>query len=224
MILPKRDMKWPMTLTAARRFQEICRKRVKTSSLAREPEYVGGVDAAYSGNRVYAAACLYQLPELKIVETSYAVMKTSFPYVSGYLFLREGPAIIAAIQQLSRQPGLVLVDGQGIAHPRGIGSAANLGVLLDIPTIGCAKSKLVGAFEEPAMLRGSWSPLSYGGRVVGAVLRTKDHVKPLFISAGHKINLEDSIRLTLACVSRYRKPDPLRCADMLSRKLKQVSP
>ena len=116
---------------------------------------------------------------------------------------------------------LILVDGQGIAHPRGLGIASFIGVILDVPTIGCAKSRLVGEYTEPGSRKGSWSPLWYERRTVGAVVRTRDHTRPLFISPGHKIDLASVIQITLASIGRYRIPEPLRCADLLSKKIKR---
>ncbi len=213
-------MKWPRNILEASRLQDIHRRRLCVTSLAAEPEYVAGVDAAFLENRVFAAACLYRLPELLIVEQSSSVMRATFPYIPGYLFFREGPAIMEAVQRLSRRPDVLIVDGQGIAHPRGIGSASHIGVLLDIPSIGCAKKKLVGEFEVPGEKKGNWSSLMYSGRIIGAVLRTKDRIRPLFISPGHHVDLKDAIQITLACTGRYRIPEPLRCADFLSRKLR----
>jgi len=212
-------MNWPGNIIDARRLQELHRTQVAVRPLKNEPRYVGGVDAAFSEERVYAAACLYRLPELVLVEQVTAMTKATFPYVPGYLFFREGPAIIAALRKFSTKPDVILVDGQGIAHPRGIGSASHLGVLLDIPTIGCAKTRLVGTSKEPGPVKGSWSPLRYEGSVVGALLRTRDEVKPLFVSPGHKADLDSAIRITLASCGKYRIPEPLRCADMLSRKM-----
>ena len=219
-------MKWPKTISIehARELQKDLQKRVRIIPLKREPRYVGGVDAAFSENLVYAAACVYRYPELRLVEKACAVEKLKFPYVPGFLSFREGPAIIAAIKKLSTEPDVILVDGQGIAHPRGLGIASHLGVLLGIPTIGCAKTRLVGEFEGPGVRKGSWSVLTYEGRTVGAVLRTKDSVRPLFVSPGHKIDIDGSIRITLNCSSKYRIPEPIRCVDMLSRKLKSGAP
>ena len=183
-----------------------------------------GVDAAFSEDLVYAAACLYRYPELTLQEQASAAGKLRFPYVPGFLSFREGTAIIAAIRKLTVKPDVILVDGQGIAHPRGIGIASHLGVLLNIPAIGCAKTRLVGEFEEPGRRKGSWSELVYECRIVGAVLRTKDSVRPLFVSPGHKIDLDSAVRITLNCIGKYRIPEPLRCADMLSKKLKSGTP
>lgn len=215
-------MKWPKTISIeqARELQEGLRKRVQVVPLKREPRYAAGVDAAFSEDLAYAAACLYRYPELTPLEQASAVEKLRFPYVPGFLSFREGPAVIAAIRKLTVKPDVILVDGQGIAHPRGIGIASHLGVLLGISTIGCAKTRLVGEFEGPGREKGSWSRLMYESRTVGAVVRTKDGIKPLFVSPGHKIDLDNAIRITLNCSGRYRIPEPLRCADMLSKKMR----
>lgn len=215
-------MTWPDTISDALRLQEQHRKLVKIAPLKKEPEFVAGVDAAFDEDCVCAAACLYRYRELTLVERETAVRTVSFPYVPGYLFFREGPAIIAALKKLSRPPEVILVDGHGIAHPRGIGSASHLGVLLGIPTIGCAKTRLVGTFKEPGSAKENWSPLKYEGSVVGAVLRTRDDVRPLYVSPGHEVDVDGAIHITLACCGKYRIPEPLRCADMLSRKMRSL--
>jgi len=215
-------MKWPATVSTqeARELQDLLRTKVRIVPLKKEPLCVAGVDAAFSEDAVFAAACLYRYPELSLAEQKSVVRKLSFPYVPGYLSFREGPAVIAAIEQLSRRPDLLLVDGQGIAHPRGIGLASHIGVLTGIPSIGCAKSRLIGEHEEPGRKKGSWSPLRVDEEIVGAVLRTQDDTRPLFISPGHLTDLDTAVRLTLGCIGKYRIPEPLRCADAFSKKLK----
>jgi deoxyribonuclease V len=136
------------------------------------------------------------------------------------LSFREAPILAAALARLRHTPDVVLVDGQGIAHPRGLGLASHLGVLLDIPTIGVAKSRLVGEGLEPEAKAGATSPLYWEGNVVGLIVRTRDKVKPLYISPGHRLTLEECREITLGCVTRYRLPLPLRRADMLSRRLR----
>jgi deoxyribonuclease V len=173
---------WPTTIEEAQCFQERDRRLVRMAPLERRPELVAGVDAAFSEDRVFAAACLYHYPDMMQLETATAVERPPFPSVPGYLLFVEGPAIISALNRLKLKPDLLLIDGQGIAHPRGIGSASHLGVLLDIPTIGCAKSRLFGKYREPGTDKGNWSELSAGGNTVGAVLRTRDSVRPLFVS------------------------------------------
>ena len=214
------NIKWPDTIAEARELQERHRSRVRIVPLKKDPEFVAGADAAFSDDRVFAAACLYSYPDLTLIERSSATEASIYPYVPGYLFFREGKAIIAALNKLRTKPDIILVDGQGIAHPRGIGSASHLGVLLGKPTIGCAKTRLVGEYREPGKRKESWSELIYEGRKMGAVLRTRDNVRPLFVSPGHGIDLEGAIRVTLRCVGRYRIPEPLRCADRLSRIMK----
>ncbi len=216
------DIIWPESTEEARKLQELHRDRVRIESLKREPVFIAGVDAAFSEDQVFAAACLYRYPEMTLVEQSSAIERSKFPYVPGYLLFLEGPAIINAVQALRIKPDLVLVDGQGLAHPRRIGSASHLGVLLDLPSIGCAKTRLIGEFSEPGRRKGNWSELRREGETVGAVLRTRDRVRPLFISPGHKIDLKDAIRITIGCAGKYRIPKPLRCADMLSRRMKAL--
>ena len=211
---------WPKTIDYAREMQERDKKLVLIEPLHKEPEYVAGVDAAFSEDRVYAAACLYCYPQLTLLEQAATDKHLVFPYVPGYLLFREGPAIIAALKKLKRKPDVILIDGQGIAHPRGIGSASHLGVLLDIPTIGCAKTRLVGKYRDPGERKGNWTELQFDGRIVGAVLRTRDRVRPLFLSPGHRIDLQSAIRIALGCVERYRMPEPLRGADMLSKRIR----
>lgn len=217
-------MKWPkhLTIPEARELQNQLRLKVRITHLKREPLYVAGVDAAFSDDAVFAAACLYLLPALAPLEKKTAVQKLSFPYVPGFLSFREGPAIIAALAKLTKKPDLVLVDGQGIAHPRGLGIASHIGVLLGIPTVGCAKSRLIGEYSEPGNRKGSQSPLLFEGKIVGAVLRTRDNTRPLYISPGHRIDLAAAIHFTLACTGRYRIPEPIRCADILSKKIKNL--
>jgi len=216
-------MKWPGTIADAGKMQERLREKVAIVPYQGEPATVAGVDAAFSRTHVCAAACLYTYPDLRCIEQATAVRKLRFPYVPGYLTFREGPAIIAALGTLNRRPDVILVDGQGIAHPRGIGIASHLGVLLDIPAIGCAKTRLIGDHREPGTKKGAWSELRLAGITVGAVLRTRDGVNPLFVSPGHRMDLESGIRIVLACIGRYRIPEPLRCADMLSKMTRQWS-
>jgi deoxyribonuclease V len=216
-------MKWPGNIADAKRIQECLREKVVIAPYPGEPAIVAGVDAAFSGTHVYAVACLYSCPELRCLEQVIAVRKLRFPYVPGYLSFREGPAIMEALGKLKLRPDVILVDGQGIAHPRGIGIASHLGVLLHLPTIGCAKTRLIGDHREPGRKRGAWSELRYEGKIVGAVLRTRDDVRPLFISAGHRMDLESAIRIVPCCLGRYRIPEPLRCADVLSKGMRRLA-
>jgi deoxyribonuclease V len=166
---------------------------------------------------VVVAASLFSYPGLEHLEDTVAKERMLFPYIPGYLSFREGPAVIKALRKLKTQPDVVLFDGQGIAHPRHMGIASHVGVVLNIPAVGCAKSRLVGEYDEPGPCRGDWSPLYYQGREVGAVLRTRDQVRPLFISPGHRVDLMTCINIVLHAVSSYRLPEPIRRADHLSR-------
>lgn len=214
-------MRWPTDITEARKIQEAFRDKVKITPFKGPPEHIAGVDAAFLGDKIISVACLYNYPNLTPIEERCVAAEVSFPYIPGYLSFREGPSIIQALSSLNIRPDLILFDGQGIAHPKGLGIAAHIGVLLDLPSIGCAKSRLVGEYEEPGNKKGSWSPLDYKGKVVGAVLRTRDNTRPLFVSPGHKIDLKGSIEIVLRCISKYRIPEPLRRADSLSKKLKK---
>jgi len=214
---------WPNNFEEARRIQESLAARIELVPFKAKLKLIAGVDAAFSETRVSAAACLFSYPDLELVEETIAAAEIRFPYVPGFLSFREGPAFIKAVRRLKTKPDLILVDGQGIAHPRGIGIASHLGVLLDMPTIGCAKSRLIGEFPEPGPKKGNWSPLLHQGQIIGAVLRTRTGIRPLFISPGHKINLENSIEIALACARHYRIPEPLRRADFLSKKISKTA-
>ena len=215
---------WPGSIAEARALQERLRARVVREGGPLRPRRIAGIDVHFSADRgdgqpglTWAAIALVEAASLELVESVLAVRPTSFPYVPGYLSFREIPAVLAALSVLQHPPDLLMVDGQGIAHPRRIGIAAHLGVLVDLPTIGVAKSRLVGRHETPAEARGSWTPLLDKGETIGAVLRTKDGVQPLYVSIGHKLGLEQAIDLTLAAATRYRLPEPTRLADRISR-------
>ena len=166
-----------------------------------------------------AAVVLLSYPDMEILERHVYEEPVRMPYIPGLLSFREVPCILGAFAHLHQQPDLVMVDGQGIAHPRYFGIASHLGLWLDLPTIGCAKSILRGHYSEKALSEeaGSWVPLMYKGERIGAAVRTRSHVKPMIISLGHRISLETSIRYVLACCRGYRLPEPTRQADKLSK-------
>ena len=178
---------------------------------------VAGVDTHFRQDLAIAAVVVIRLSDLATVDHAIAVRKISFPYISGLLTFREGPAILAALEHLTAAPDLLIFDGQGIAHPRRCGLASHMGFLLDMPSIGCAKTRLTGRYEEPHIPKGSYSYLKDGDETIGAVVRTRSKVKPLFVSIGHRINMEDSIRIVLRCCHRYRLPETTRRADKLAR-------
>ncbi len=221
-----KNCEWKGRLTAARarELQRAMRDRVRVVPLGKKKakiRFVAGADAAFPDGKVLAVACLFTYPELELVDTQTALMESSFPYVPGLLSFREGPAVISAVRKLRERPDVLILDGQGIAHPQMIGIASHVGVLLDMPTIGCAKSRLVGEYREPGWKRGSSSPLVFEGRRVGTVLRSKDGVRPLFVSPGHLVDFRDAEELVLSCSKGYRLPEPTRAADIETKRLKK---
>lgn len=177
---------------------------------------VAGVDAAY-GAVGRAAVVVLTYPGLEVIEQAVAERESVFPYVPGLLSFREIPAVLEALAKLTTTPDVLVCDGQGYAHPRRLGLASHLGVYLDRPTVGCAKSRLVGTYVEPGEHVGDRSPLVHRGETVGAVVRTKPRTNPLFISPGNKVDIETSVALVLACLRGYRLPEPTRLADKLSK-------
>lgn len=212
--------RWDVTPSEARQIQEQVRAHVsrKNARELRNIKYVAGVDCALRNSHAIAAVPVLRFDTLELVDLAVVEKPLTFPYVPGLLTFRECPAILAAMDQLKVQPDLVMVDGQGIAHPRRIGIAAHLGVLLDKPTIGCAKSRLIGTHDEPYHKAGCYTDLWDKDDLIGAVLRTRDNVNPLFISIGHKINLPTAIDLVLECCRGYRLPEPTRLAHQTAGK------
>jgi len=179
---------------------------------------VAGVDVGFEGNgaTTRAAVTVLAFPSLQLETSAIARLPTRFPYVPGLLSFREIPAVLAAMERLNVRPDLLLCDGQGIAHPRRFGIASHLGLLLDIPAIGVAKTRLIGRHDEVPDERGAWVPLKAGSETIGAVLRTRRGVKPLYVSPGHRIGLESSIAWVMACLTRYRLPETTRWAHRLA--------
>jgi len=216
----KRLHSWDLSYKGAVALQKEFAGKVRFTPLERQPKLIAGLDCAFSrdSQKIIAAAVLLKIPEFEIIETVTAVRKLVFPYIPGLLSFREAPACIAAVEKLKKEPDVFLVDGQGVAHPRRLGLAAHLGLFFDGVTIGCAKSRLTGYFEEPAFEKGSYSLLEDKNETIGAVLRTRTKVKPVFVSVGNKCTLEDAIRIVLACTTRYRLPEPTRLAHQLVSK------
>lgn len=173
---------------------------------------VAGVDVSVKDNVSQAAVVVLRFPELDVIETVLAKRPTPFPYIPGLLSFREGPVLEEAFQKLQHEPDVFIFDGMGIMHPRRIGIASHMGVWLQKPTIGCGKTYFLGQYDEPARERGAWSVLTDKGDVIGGVLRTRDDVKPVYISQGHLADLETSLDLVMRCTPKYRLPEPIRQA------------
>ena len=213
---------WNLSYSQAIALQKSLSVKVRQIELNLRPKTIAGIDCALSKDKKQIIACvvLLKLPEFELIETENAVQKLTFPYLPGLLSFREAPACIAAVEKLKNEPDAFIIDGQGIAHPRRLGLAAHLGLFFDKPTIGCAKSRLIGSFEEPAIEKGSFSQLKDGRETIGAVVRTRTNVKPVFVSVGNKCLLKDAIKITLDCTTKYRVPEPTRLAHQLVSKLK----
>lgn len=189
--------------------------RVRVTPLRGAPRLVAGLDAAFTRERCIAAAVLWDLRARRVVEQRVAVRPLHFPYVPGLLSFREAPALLAALRKLRGEPEVLLCDGHGLAHPRRFGIACHIGVLTGLPTVGCAKSRLVGEHAVPAQRRGARAPLEDRGEVIGAVLRTRPGTRPLFVSVGHRVDLPSALRLVLACAREHRLAEPVHLADRL---------
>ncbi len=177
---------------------------------------VAGVDASYR-EIGRAAIAVFSFPDLALLEEVTATKEAPFPYIPGLLAFREGPVALAAYERLTIQPDLLIFDAHGYAHPRRMGLASHLGVYLDRPSIGCAKSRLVGKYEEPGPEPGAWSPLMSRGEEIGRVVRTKARTRPIFVSVGYRITLSLAVEVVLRCVRGYRLPEPTRIADKLTK-------
>ena len=228
---------WNMSYSKAVQLQKRLASKVRFVPLKKQPKLIAGIDCAFSkdGKKIIAAVVVLKPPDFNPVETAYALRKVTFPYIPGLLSFREAPVCIAAVEKLKIRPDIFIIDGQGIAHPRRLGLAAHLGPFFDKPTIGCAKSRLTGFFEGPPPEKGAYSFLrdteraksgaSDGRRatrdeIIGAVVRTRTNVKPLFVSVGNRCLLKDAIKITLRCTTKYHLPEPTRLAHQLLGKLR----
>ena len=210
---------WPRTPREAREVQEALKHRVVTEDRFGPVRIIVGLDAHYAPQQglVWGAAAALSYPDLQLLESALACAPLVFPYVPGYLSFREAPALLAALESLSLRPDLLLIDGQGQAHPQRFGLACHVGVLAELPTIGVAKSRLIGSYEEPDSARGSSTSLTSQGEVLGAAVRTRNNTRPLFVSVGHWIGLASAVQWVLRCAGLYRLPEPIRASDRLSR-------
>jgi deoxyribonuclease V len=212
------DRPWATNIEDAKAIQLELRSQVIIEDRLDTVNYVAGVDVGFENNYAIskAAVAVLSFPELQLVETAIAKIPTTFPYIPGFLSFREIPAILKALEQITTIPDLILCDGQGLAHPRRFGIACHLGVILDMATIGAAKSLLVGQYEKLAPDKGSWQPLIHRQETVGAIVRTRSNVKPMYVSVGHKLSLKSAIEYVLKCTTKYRLPETTRWADKLA--------
>jgi deoxyribonuclease V len=209
---------WDLSIEEARALQTRLAGSVvaETTFDATAVRRVAGVDVGFRGGTARAAVVVLGFPDLKPLDYARAEIPVPFPYVPGLLTFREGPGVLAALEQLAVWPDLFLFDGQGVAHPRRIGLAAHMGVILDRPSIGCAKSRLIGSHAEPGEDKGDWVPLYDNGEVIGAVVRSRSGVKPVYVSVGHRIDLPVAIDFVLRCTRRYRLPETTRYAHRVA--------
>jgi deoxyribonuclease V len=205
----KKLHEWDLTPTEAVALQKELRSQVRVEPLKREVRLVAGCDISFNkfSEIVYAGIVVLRLPELEVVDKASAITRVTFPYIPGLLSFRETPALLEAWEQLQTAPDVVVLDGQGLAHPRRFGIACHFGLLTGLPTVGCGKTVLVGQFDKPDERAGSYSLMTHRGETVGAALRTKDRVAPVYISVGNRIDLPGAIKLALQCVKGYQASD-----------------
>lgn len=210
--------RWDLTLDQAKKIQLELAQKVICENMVGKIEFVAGIDVGFDLKRNIskAAVAILSYPDLELVEFTKAEMETDFPYISGFLSFREAPVIIEALKKSKISPDVILCDGQGIAHPRGLGIASHLGVITGIPTIGVAKSRLIGEYKPLGLEKGSSVPLKKNKEILGEVIRSRTNVKPLFISIGHKINLEKCLEIVWHCITKYRLPETTRWAHRLA--------
>jgi deoxyribonuclease V len=207
-----------VTAKAAIEIQQTLRRRIIVKGKIKRLHFVAGVDVAFHNEQSTAAVVVLSMPDLHICDSTVASLPIQFPYIPGLLSFREIPVIVEALRKISTVPDVIFCDGQGIAHPRRLGIASHLGAMTGLCTIGVAKSRLTGIHEDVPVIKGKWVPLYDKEETIGAVLCTRDHVKPLYISIGHRIDLDSSINAVMCCVTRYRLPEPIRMAHQLAGK------
>jgi deoxyribonuclease V len=215
---------WNVSPQQAQQIQQELRSRLIIAPLTGPVRRVAGVDVGFHGAMARAAVVVLRYPELDLIDQSVVERPVTFPYVPGLLSFREVPALLDACAGITHDPDLIIADGQGYAHPRRLGFAAHLGLLLDLPTIGCAKSRLIGEHGPVPEAAGAWTPLHDGGEVIGAVVRTKEGTAPLYISIGHRVDLETAIMWVLRCCRGHRLPEPSRLAHAAASGEKQSPP
>jgi deoxyribonuclease V len=214
---------WGVTPTQATKIQKELRRRILLEPIRRRVKYLAGADVSYSrrSKRTWAGIITLKYPTLEKIEETWVKGESTFPYISGLLSFREVPLLLKALKNARIAPDLLVCDGQGIAHPRGMGLAAHLGLLTGTPSIGCAKTRLIGEFDEPGPSKGDHTPLLYHDKRIGAVLRTRTGVKPVFVSPGYAVTIDESVEWVLACTGKYRLPEPTRLAHALVTRIRR---
>jgi deoxyribonuclease V len=212
---------WKVSVEDGCRIQNRLRRKILLRKGFRQVSTIAGVDMAFDGRRGFGAVSVFTFPDLEMIEEVTIEKNLEFPYIPGLLSFREGPVLVSTLEKVRIEPDLLLFDGQGIAHPRGLGIASHMGLLFDKPAIGCAKSRLVGEYREPGVEKGSLTPLLLKQVRVGSVVRTRRNVKPILVSPGHRVDIETSVEIVLSCCNRYRIPEPIRWADRACRVAKQ---
>lgn len=207
---------WNISPQEAVKIQKSLAEKVSFQKLPEKISTIAGFDVSYfyKLNKMIAGVVILEYPSLKEIEKFYYISKISFPYIPGLLSFREAPIVVELISKYSLEPDINIFDGHGIAHPRGMGLASHIGVMLNIVSLGCAKKKLIGEFNLPKIHKGAKSDLVYNDKIVGKVLRTKDNVKPIFVSVGNRLILDELPDFILTCTTKYRIPEPTRLAHL----------
>jgi len=211
---------WEVSPQEAIKIQKDLKSKISLKKSFSKIDKIAGADVSYYQNKMIAGVIIFEFPNLKAIEKQSFISPVNFPYIPGLLTFREGPSILAAFKKIKNEPDIILFDGQGIAHPRRMGIATHLGLFLDRPTIGCAKSRLSGKYTSVGEGKGDYALLKEGEEVLGAVLRTRRGVKPIFVSPGYKIDLPNSIEIVLKCVVKYRLPLPVREAHIFVNQIR----
>ena len=211
---------WKVSPGEAIQLQKELKGKISLKKSFNKVKIVAGADVSYYKNKMIAGVIVFEFPNLKVIERQFFISPINLPYIPGLLTFREGPSLLEAFKKIKITPDVILFDGQGIAHPRRMGIATHLGLFLDKPTIGCAKSRLSGEYTSVGEEKGDYALLKEGEEVLGAVLRTRRKVKPIFISPGHKIDLFNSIEIVLKCTEKYKLPIPVREAHIFVNQIR----
>ena len=213
---------WEVSPQEAIKIQKDLKSNISLKKSFSKIDKIAGADVSYYQNKMIAGVIIFEFPNLKIIERKSFISPVNFPYIPGFLTFREGPSLLATFKKIKNEPDVILFDGQGIAHPRRMGIASHLGLFLNKPTIGCAKSRLSGKYASVGEEKGDYALLREGEEVLGAVLRTRKKVKPIFVSPGNKIDLLTSIDIVLKCIDKYKLPVPVREAHIFVNQIRNT--